>query len=368
MACRIVVVSASIGAGHDGAARELARRLQDDGFDVAIVDFLDLLPGRLGRLVRGSYAKQLNVAPRSWDWLLRGLERYHWLYRLAAECAASASARRMRLALAEAADLVAVVSTYPLASQSLGHLRRHGELAVPVVTFLTDMSVHPLWVSSGVDAHLALHDVAAQQARRLGARSVRVAGPAVAPAFRPPASVAERVEARTAFRLPETAPLALVVAGSWGVGEIEHAVRDIRACGVVETVVACGHNEALRERLTEQGLGIAIGWTDEMPTLVRACDVVIQNAGGLSSLEALASGVPVITYRCLPGHGRTNAEALDRAGWAVWIHDARDLASTLKRALAGEARVPVQRSTSGTAGSDPAAMVATMARAAGVTA
>jgi UDP-N-acetylglucosamine:LPS N-acetylglucosamine transferase len=191
-----------------------------------------------------------------------------------------------------------------------------------------------------------------------------VAGPAVAPAFRPSASAAERIEARTAFRLPETAPLALVVAGSWGVGDIEHAVRDIRACGVVETVVACGHNETLRERLTEQGLGIAIGWTDEMPTLVRACDVVIQNAGGLSSLEALASGVPVITYRCLPGHGRTNAEALERAGWAVWIHDARDLATTLKRALAGEARVPVQRSTSGTeAGSDPAVIVAAMARA-----
>jgi UDP-N-acetylglucosamine:LPS N-acetylglucosamine transferase len=251
-----------------------------------------------------------------------------------------------------------------LASQSLGRLRRRGQLASPVVTFLTDMSVHPLWVSPGVDAHLALHDVAARQARRLGARSVRVAGPAVAPAFRPVASAVERTRARAVFRLPESTPLALVLAGSWGVGDIERAVRDIRACGVAEPVVACGHNAALRDRLTEQGLGIAIGWTEEMPTLVRACDVVVQNAGGLSSLEALASGVPVITYRCLPGHGRTNAEALDRAGWAVWIHDPEDLALSLKRALAGEARVPAQRSAPDTVSErDPAAMVAAMARA-----
>jgi UDP:flavonoid glycosyltransferase YjiC (YdhE family) len=37
-----------------------------------------------------------------------------------------------------------------------------------------------------------------------------------------------------------------------------------------------------------------------MPSLLRAAEVVVHNAGALSCLEALASGVPVISYRCLP--------------------------------------------------------------------
>jgi len=67
---RIAIVSASIGAGHDGAARDLARRLREEGFEVSRHDFLDSLPGGLGYTVRAAYRRQLAVAPRSWDWLL----------------------------------------------------------------------------------------------------------------------------------------------------------------------------------------------------------------------------------------------------------------------------------------------------------
>jgi UDP-N-acetylglucosamine:LPS N-acetylglucosamine transferase len=67
---------------------------------------------------------------------------------------------------------------------------------------------------------------------------------------------------------------------------------------------------------------------------------VIQNAGGLSSLEALASGLPVISYRCLPGHGSTNAAALETAGWAPWARRPDDLPGMLAAALAGPPRTP----------------------------
>jgi hypothetical protein len=49
------VVSASVGAGHDGAAADLARRLTADGFAVGRFDLLDLLTARLGRAVQQGY-------------------------------------------------------------------------------------------------------------------------------------------------------------------------------------------------------------------------------------------------------------------------------------------------------------------------
>jgi UDP-N-acetylglucosamine:LPS N-acetylglucosamine transferase len=333
----IVVVSASIGAGHDGAAAELTRRLRAKGLVVQRHDFLDLLPGRLGGWIRLAYATQLRVAPGSWGWLLRALDQPALALMVGWLCV-RVSGRRLRGAVG--AKPGAVVSTYPLASQALGRMRRNGQASAPVITYLTDLSVHRLWIADGVDAHIALHEVAAIQAARWGARSISITAPAVAPGFRPAHSAAERSADRIRFGLPKDAPLSLVVAGSWGVGEVDQAVDDINACGVVRVVVACGRNDALRQRLARSGAAIALGWTDQMPALIRACDVVVQNAGGLSSLEALSSGVP----------------ALDDAGWAVWVHDVAALTTALKRALTGEDSPPPIHH-----GIDPAAVLAALA-------
>src|SRR6266545_1746889 len=67
---RIVVITASIGAGHDGAADELIRRLRGLGFAVDRHDFIDLMPAGLGRHMNAAYKRQLFVAPRTWGWFL----------------------------------------------------------------------------------------------------------------------------------------------------------------------------------------------------------------------------------------------------------------------------------------------------------
>jgi UDP-N-acetylglucosamine:LPS N-acetylglucosamine transferase len=93
--------------------------------------------------------------------------------------------------------------------------------------------------------------------------------------------------------------------------------------------VVCGRNAALRRRLAAGGRVIALGWVDDMPSLLRAADVVVQNAGGLTSLEAMASGIPVVSYRCLPGHGSANAAVLQRLGLAVWPRTPAELTAVL---------------------------------------
>lgn len=229
-------------------------------------------------------------------------------------------------------DARVVVSTYPLASQVLGRLRASGRLKVPVVTYLTDYSVHRLWVAEGVDAHTAVHDVAAEQARGLGAAQVVTVDPAVDPRFTR-RTQASRDAARARFGLPAQGPLALLVGGSWGIGEFDETVREITATGAARCVVVCGQNEELRRRLVEQGVEHVFGWVEDMPGLMHACDVLVQNAGGMTVYEARACGLPVLTYRTLPGHGATNAHALDLAGSAPWVRDARDLRAALDRVL-----------------------------------
>ncbi|HWC80719.1 MAG TPA: glycosyltransferase [Pseudonocardiaceae bacterium] len=331
-------MSASLGAGHDGAAHEIARRLRAAGHEVHCHDFLDLLPGHLGNRVKETYRKQLAVAPGSWEWLLGAIQRDGLMNAITLR-AASASARKLRAAIG---DADAVVSTYPLVGQVIMRLRRRGKLDIPLITYLTDPSVHPLWIAEGTDLYLAAHPEIAAQVRLLGGQRVAVVGPAVRPDFRPVATEAERDAARAQFGLPADKPLALVVSGSWAVGEIEKSAREVSAGGVVTPVVVCGENTALRERLHDLDPGIVLGWVDDMPALLRACDVVVLNSGGLTFFEAHATRVPVLTYRCLAGHGRTNARSLESAGLARWLHDPDELTEALAKATSAR---PVGRTT-----------------------
>ncbi|MGH3430497.1 MAG: hypothetical protein ACRDQZ_23510, partial [Mycobacteriales bacterium] len=99
-------------------------------------------------------------------------------------------------------------------------------------------------------------------------------------------------------------------------------------------------------RLQQAGYPHIFGWIADMPRLMRACDVVVQNAGGLTTSEALACGLPVLTYRCLPGHGRANARVLDEEGLVPWIRSPEGLPAALAatcppRSFAGRDPAPM---------------------------
>jgi UDP-N-acetylglucosamine:LPS N-acetylglucosamine transferase len=322
---RVVIISASAGAGHEGASRELANRLRSRGFEVDCRDLADIFPYGLGKLLRGTYHGMLSRFP----WI------YGSLFAIGCSFAGAGPITRALLRPVRpqvrrlvGPDTRAVVSTYPIATQLLGPLRRDGKLTVPVITYLTDFAVNPIWVSPGVDVYCAAHPTTRAQAGALGAGEVRVVGRLVSPGFGPGPAEARR-RARERFGLPAEGRLALLVAGSWGVGEVATTAAEIARTGVAVPVVVCGHNEALYRRLRRQRLAHVFGWVDDMPALLHAADVLVENAGGLTALEAMASGLPVATYRPIPGHGRANAVTMAQAGVVSWVRRPADLGPTL---------------------------------------
>ena len=67
-----------MGAGHDGAAKELRRRLEARGHRVEVIDFLDAVAFHIGPVLRWFYQVQLRYFPWSYEFsyqlapLLRG--------------------------------------------------------------------------------------------------------------------------------------------------------------------------------------------------------------------------------------------------------------------------------------------------------
>ena len=218
-----------------------------------------------------------------------------------------------------------VVSTYPIASQVLGHLRSRAKsrwrkrtaLRVPVANFMTDFGYHPFWAHRGIDLNMAVHPSTVEAvAKRTGRTSVHCT-PLVGPQFAPAPERRSFERAKLGLRHGELA--VLISSGSWGVGAVQETFELVASGPGLVPVVACGHNAALSDHLGElvraKGYrAIVLGWTDDMAGLMSACDVLVENAGGLTSLEAMRAGLPVVSFRPIPGHGRKSAAAMTAAG------------------------------------------------------
>jgi UDP-N-acetylglucosamine:LPS N-acetylglucosamine transferase len=353
-ATTVLIVSASMGAGHDGAARELQGRLERRGDTVVVVDLLDLFPIRFGRVLRASYRFQLRFAPWSYELAYRLLAtpvRVLW----SPIVALTSTTIRGRLgAVLRRTQPDVVVSTYPLASMALGRMRAKRWLRVPVMTYLTDFAVHPLWIHPGVDRHVAVSPASSSMASERDARDTRTGAPLVRDDFR--SGMPSRVAARARLQVDADAVAVLVVAGSWGIGDVRETVAAIERCGAYQPIVVCGRDDALRARLTRaSATATVLGWTDDMPGCMAAADVLVENAGGLSAMEAFAAGLPVVTYRPIAGHGRDNAETMAASGVTLFARDEDELARDLVvAATPGPERDRLIGAARALFGSDPA--------------
>jgi UDP-N-acetylglucosamine:LPS N-acetylglucosamine transferase len=317
-----MVVSASMGAGHDAAAGELVRRLLSAGHVAERVDVLALGRRGAGRRLKATYSFLLRRAPWVYDSAMRVWARWpRPLERLTAR-GSTAFDDGLQAAVARVRPDV-VVAVYNLAGQALGRLRASGRLPVPVATYVTDPGAHPYWVHPAVDLHMTVLPRTARALRSYGARRTALVAPLVGPRFSEP--LPSRGRARRDLGLPGDAVVALVAAGSWAAGDLAGTVSVVARAGRVLPVAMCGRDEALRGRLARQGVGLALGWTDDVPLVMAAADVLVDNAGGLTCWEALSCGLPVVLFRPLPGHGRLNAEALEAAGLTAYARDEEQL-------------------------------------------
>lgn len=322
-----LIISGSVGAGHDGAAHELARRLRSYGVAVDVRDYLAALPAPLPLFLRQGYTATVERLPFVFEWLFRSIERSRRTQAaLQAFCwLADRSVRRWT----GVRPYGIVVSTYPLATQSLGQLRRRGALGTPLVSYLTDPAAHRSWMHSEVDLHLTVTAEAARQGSANYGVATRTAGPLV-PARFAAVSAGRVAKLRRDLGISGRSQVALIVSGSLGLGDVGETVHLVLSAGLVP-VVLCGRNDAMRRRLAAVPGVVALGWRTDVHELMHAADVLVHNAGGLTFTEALVAGLPAVSFRCIPGHGLANAAALETSGLAPWARTDDEFVEALRR-------------------------------------
>jgi UDP-N-acetylglucosamine:LPS N-acetylglucosamine transferase len=336
---RVLILTASVGAGHDRPAATLAAQLQAErpGVEVLTEDALEAVGGLVKFMSADAAALVFFRFQVLWDvgfWLFAGCGPI----RRGSQALLTQQSAAGILRLIERTRPDVIVSTYPNITEVLGRLRRSGRLGIPVCAAITDLAALDYWASPGVDVHLVTHPESIPEVRRIAG-----AGTAIhcvhgfsLPEFLEPRTAAD---ARLALGLPHEGKVVLVSGGGWGVGDVLGAVDEaLRLEGVSQVVCLCGHNDDLLGRVNDafaaEPRARVEGFTDRMPEWMAASDALVHSTGGLTVLEALMRGCPAVSYGWGRGHIRRNDEAFRRFGLADVVAGRGELRQALQRAIA----------------------------------
>ena len=335
---RILILTASVGAGHDQPAQTLAEQLraENPGAEIITADALAAIGGIVKTLSADAPGVVFYRFQLAWD-------VGFWLF---AECPPTRRATQALLTrrsapailrLIASVDPDVIVSTYPNVTEVLGRLRRSGRVKIPVCSAITDLAALDYWASPGIDLHLVTHPESVPEVRRIAgaATEIHCVHGFTRPEFRIPLAAAD---ARAALALPAGGSIVLVSGGGWGVGDVAGAVEEALALERVSQVVClCGHNESLRGRIASQFGGeprVRVeGFTDRMPEWMAAADALIHSTCGLTVLEATMRGCAAISFGWGRGHIRKNDAALRRFGLAAVVGSRAELGRALRHAL-----------------------------------
>ena len=335
---RVLILSADVGEGHAAAARALARQLDasPEATEVTVIDGLAAMGPLLQPVVEDGYRVQLRFFPWTYTVVYLLLERVAPVRGLARKLLCLLGSRPLARRIAEHEPDV-VVSTYPAVTVVLARLRRTRRVTCPTVATITDLTGLFFWAQPGIDTHLVMYGESMGSVERIaGQGSARLVRPLISSEFldeRPQA------EARQLLGLPDDGHMVVVSGGGWGVGDIEGAVREIASIPDVSAIVClAGRNEQLHQRLSEDFAGEPrvhiYGFTERMPEILAAADTLVHSTGGVTCLEAKATGTPVVSYGLPVGHARLNTRAMADLGLLRLANDTRELRAQVQASFA----------------------------------
>jgi processive 1,2-diacylglycerol beta-glucosyltransferase len=349
---RILVLSASAGAGHVRAAQavELALHELAPEANVQNVDVLTLTNAAFRRLYGKAYLDLVNKAPHVLGYFYDALDR---------KPSAQRKSDRLRYAvqklnLSPLRDKLTeepwdvFVNTHFLPAEMIAHLKKSSDIEAPQITVTTDFETHRLWVNEPCERYFTATDEGADYLVHWGVPRdhVTVSGIPIDPVFGRRKSHAALV---AKHGLAGHAPVVLQLAGGFGVGPIEEIYRAILELETpVEVVVIAGKNEATRKSLAKVAVprrhkAHLLGFTTEIDEWMALATVVVTKPGGLTTSELLARGAAIAIVNPIPGQESRNSDYLLENGVAIKINHAATLPMKLGALLADKGRLATLR-------------------------
>ncbi|MDP9028113.1 MAG: glycosyltransferase [Actinomycetota bacterium] len=311
---RVLILSAGIGSGHNSAAAavEQAALARDDIDEVRVVDVLQESNVLYRDLLGKGYFALVEGVPWLVDW---GYDVSDQPFRRRGPIdpwtRANASPSMSEI---KRFRPTAIICTHFLPAQLVASLLLRGVIDARTAVVTTDYDFQGLWLTSAFHALFVAREEGRVQLTALGLPPDRVTAAGI------PISAPEE---RALERPPEGPPMLLISAGASG-GDYAVAVvrQTLHMRSPFTATVVCGRNEELKQRIQRLVAPAGdryrvLGFTPEMPQLLRDADLFVGKPGGLSASECMAAGLPMVLVNPIPGQEVRNGDYLMEQGAAV---------------------------------------------------
>jgi processive 1,2-diacylglycerol beta-glucosyltransferase len=349
---KVLVLSASAGAGHVRAAEAVEKAFHELGAarEVRHVDTLDYTNKLFRHLYAKAYLDMVQSAPAALGWLYDHLDKpwQNERRRLALDRLNT----RPFVKLLKQYQPEIIVCTHFLPAEIISWLKAKERLHSSQAIVVTDYDVHAMWLCHHYEQYFVALEETRVHMERLGvpAEKITVSGIPIDPIFAQPK---DKREMRAKHGLQQERINILISAGGFGVGSVEHVIESLLALRHPAQVVAvCGRNEELRAQLDERARRRApdhhvalkvLGFTREMDELMAASDLLLGKPGGLTTSEALARGLVLVIVNPIPGQEERNSDHLLEEGAALRANNLPALAYKIDRLLADPARLATMK-------------------------
>ena len=339
---KVLILSASVGAGHVRAAQAVERAFADAvaAEEVRHIDTLEYTNKLFRRLYSRAYIDMVNKMPDVLGWLYDAMDK-PWKNerrRLAFDKLNT----RPFVKMLKQYQPEFVVCTHFLPAEILSWLQAKERINARQAIVVTDFDVHAMWLCHHYEQYFVALDETRAHMEALGIPPAKltVSGIPIDPVF---SQTKDKTEMRAKLGLRYDRTTILVSAGGFGVGPVEHLMQTLLQLKHPTQVISiCGRNEELKSRIenltarfsAKSSVAVhAIGYTTQMDEYMAASDILLGKPGGLTTSEALARGLVFVIVNPIPGQEERNSDHLLEEGVAIRCNNLPVLAYKIDRLL-----------------------------------
>ncbi len=336
---RILLMYISEDSGHHCASisiEKAIRRIAPDS-QIMNINVFNYTNPILEKVINRAYMGVVKRKPEIWDYLYDNPKVMEKTRRLR-EMIHNLNSPKLKVLLDDfKADIVICTQAFPCGMVA-DYKKTYG-LDLPIVGVLTDYAPHSYWLYNNVDCYVAPSGETAKALVKNGISADRVKplGIPIDPKF---SQGVDPEQSASGIGLDSSVPTALVMGGTQGLGPIKEFVfASDNIAQALQLIVVTGTNRKLHKwLLAKQGAVlkkkfIIYGFTHNIDELMAMASIIVTKAGGITTAEALARGLPMIILNPLPGQEAMNTNYLLQEGVALRADDAHHAALILEELL-----------------------------------
>ncbi len=226
-----------------------------------------------------------------------------------------------------------IIFTHFFPAEVCATLKRRGKIKSNLITIVTDVMPHRVWINPGTDHFWVMAEESAKilTARGVHPNQIHIKGIPVSTHFLEPI---DRSMILKKLELDEHRLTVLFSGGSFGMGPTEEVLNSFSEIkDKVQAIVVCGQNRALLHTLNSKKFSFPVRlleFIDNMHELMSASDLLVAKPGGATTCESLIKGLPMIMASPIPGQETQNADWLDSCRAAFKVNHSSKITTIVK--------------------------------------